>query len=274
MFAKQAATIDSLSGGRLTLGLAVGGRPDDYELSGVDFHRRGRIFQQQLDEMTAVWKGETGIGPAPARDQRPGLLIGGSSDLAFTRAAQYADGWTMGGGTPDMFAAALEKLNDAWSAIGREGQPRKMALFYFVLGDNAEQVARNSLGHYYQFLGDYAEQIIASAAKDADTVKQYLAAFEAAGADEVICFPASTYIDQVDQLAAAALGRSSRQAFGCIIVDVLKAPSAPEVGLEPSREAALQCPPALAEVVPEDNALGRDQPRDLCDPNKPVRRAT
>ncbi|HYB24569.1 MAG TPA: LLM class flavin-dependent oxidoreductase, partial [Solirubrobacteraceae bacterium] len=139
LFAKQAATIDSLSGGRLTLGLAVGGRPDDYELSGVDFHRRGRIFQQQLDEMTAVWKGETGIGPAPARDQRPGLLIGGSSDLAFTRAAQYADGWTMGGGTPDMFAAALEKLNDAWSAIGREGQPRKMALFYFVLGDNAEQ---------------------------------------------------------------------------------------------------------------------------------------
>ena len=67
LLAKQAATLDSLSGGRLTLGLAPGGRKDDFEASGVDFSRRGRIFEQQLDEMTAVWRGEGGIGPAPGR---------------------------------------------------------------------------------------------------------------------------------------------------------------------------------------------------------------
>jgi alkanesulfonate monooxygenase SsuD/methylene tetrahydromethanopterin reductase-like flavin-dependent oxidoreductase (luciferase family) len=133
------------------------------------------------------------------------LLIGGTSDVAFERAAQHADGWTMGGGTPDMFAEALEKLNAAWGAAGREGRPRTAALFYFVLGDNAEQTASQSLGDYYAFLGDYAQQIIASAAKSADTVKQYLAAFEQAGADEVICFPASADVDQVDRLADAAL---------------------------------------------------------------------
>ena len=104
LLAKQAATIDSLSGGRLTLGLAVGGRQDDFEASGVDFSRRGRIFEQQLAEMTAVWSGERGIGPAPGHGGRPGLLIGGSADVAYQRAAKYADGWTMGGGTPDMFA--------------------------------------------------------------------------------------------------------------------------------------------------------------------------
>jgi alkanesulfonate monooxygenase SsuD/methylene tetrahydromethanopterin reductase-like flavin-dependent oxidoreductase (luciferase family) len=206
LLAKQAATIDSLSGGRLTLGLAVGGRPDDFEVSRVDFHRRGHIFEEQLAEMTAMWRGETTVGPPPARGERPGLLIGGSSDVAFRRAAQHADGWTMCGGTPDMLAQALEKLNSAWSAAGRQGKPRTVALFYFVIGDNAERLASESLGDYYAFLGDYAQQIVASAAKSAETVKEYLAAFEAAGADEVICFPASADVDQVDRLAEAALG--------------------------------------------------------------------
>jgi alkanesulfonate monooxygenase SsuD/methylene tetrahydromethanopterin reductase-like flavin-dependent oxidoreductase (luciferase family) len=104
-----------------------------------------------------------------------------------------------------MFAEAREKLNAAWSAAGRQGKPRTVALFYFVIDENAEQVASQSLGDYYAFLGDYAQQIVAGAAKSAETVKQYLAAFEAAGADEVICFPASTDVDQVDRLAEAAL---------------------------------------------------------------------
>jgi alkanesulfonate monooxygenase SsuD/methylene tetrahydromethanopterin reductase-like flavin-dependent oxidoreductase (luciferase family) len=205
LLAKQAATIDSLSGGRLTLGLAVGGRADDFAASGVDFHRRGRIFDQQLKEMTAVWRGERDVGPPPRRDGRPGLLIGGGAEVAYQRAAEYADGWTMGGGTPDMFKEAREKLERAWATAGRDDRPRTMALFYFALGDDAERMASDNLGHYYAFLGDYAKQIVASAAKDADTVRQYLAGFEAAGADDVICFPASSHVGQVDLLAEAAL---------------------------------------------------------------------
>jgi len=205
LLAKQAATIDSLSGGRLTLGLAPGGRRDDFEASGVDFSRRGRVFDQQLDEMTALWRGEGGIGPAPRRDGRPGLLIGGRTDAAYQRAATYADGWTIGGGSPDMVAQALDKLTEAWNAAGRVGRARTMALFYFALGQDAEEMASDSLGHYYAFLGDYAQQVVASAAKDTDTVKQYLAGFEAAGTDDVICFPTSADVSQVDLLAEAAL---------------------------------------------------------------------
>jgi transposase len=78
-----------------------------------------------------------------------------------------------------------------------------LALFYFALGDNAEEDARRSLGNYYAFLGDYADQIVASAAKDADTVRQYVSAFEEAGADEVICFPSSADPKQVELLAEA-----------------------------------------------------------------------
>jgi alkanesulfonate monooxygenase SsuD/methylene tetrahydromethanopterin reductase-like flavin-dependent oxidoreductase (luciferase family) len=203
LLAKQAATIDSLSGGRLVLGLAAGGRADDYERSGVDFAARGRIFDEQLEELTRLWRGEGGVGPAPARGERPALLIGGQVDRAFERAARYADGWTFGGGTPDMFAAAAGKLRAAWAAAGRADQPRTIVLFYFALGDRAEEIARAGLGSYYAFLGEYADMIVGSAAKDAETVRQYLAAFEQAGADEVICFPSAPDPDQVDLLAEA-----------------------------------------------------------------------
>jgi alkanesulfonate monooxygenase SsuD/methylene tetrahydromethanopterin reductase-like flavin-dependent oxidoreductase (luciferase family) len=203
LLAKQAATIDRLSEGRLVLGLATGAREDDFEASGVDFASRGRIFDRQLEELGGFWKGEGGVGPAPARGDRPALLIGGTSDKAFRRAARYADGWTLGGGTPEMLGGAIEKLRAAWEAEGRDGEPRTMMLFYFVLGDDAEQAARASLGDYYGFLGEYVDQLVAGAAKDEETVRQYLSGYEQAGADEVICFPASPDPAQVDLLARA-----------------------------------------------------------------------
>ena len=203
MLAKQTATIDQLSGGRLVLGLAVGGRPDDYEVSGADFGNRGRIFDRQLAELARYWSGDGGVGPQPANGKRPTLLIGGRADVAFRRAAEHADGWTLGGGTPEAFAESLGKLREAWQAAGRDGEPRSMVLFYFALGDDAEQAARQNLGDYYAYLGDHADQIVAAAAKDEDTVKSYLSAFEQAGADEVICFPASPDPAQVQKLARA-----------------------------------------------------------------------
>jgi alkanesulfonate monooxygenase SsuD/methylene tetrahydromethanopterin reductase-like flavin-dependent oxidoreductase (luciferase family) len=206
--AKQSATIDNLSGGRLVLGIAVGGREDDFELSNVEFHRRGAIMDRQLEELAELWNraaNEGDFGPRPANGDRPSLLIGGTADAAFRRAAKYADGWTLGGGTPDAFKEGAAKLRDAWSAEGRDGEPRTMALFYFALGDRADEDARHALGSYYAFLGDYAEQIVQGAAKDEDGVRERLAAFEEAGADEVICFPASADPRQVELLAPAAL---------------------------------------------------------------------
>lgn len=185
------------------LGIAVGGREDDYEVSGVDFKLRGRLFDRQLGDLKKLWKGDVGVGPSPARGARPALLIGGQSDKAFQRAARYADGWTMGGGAPDQFAQARERLQAAWAQADRDDEPRTLALFYFALGDRAQEIAGESLGDYYAFLPDYVDQIIAGAAKDEDTVRAYLAAFEQAGADEVICFPTSADPAQVELLARA-----------------------------------------------------------------------
>ncbi len=206
LLAKQAATIDSISRGRLVLGVAVGGRDDDYQVSDIDMSSRGRIFDAQLDELTAIWAGERGVGPAPFAGARPQLLIGGGNAKTYRRVARYADGWTMGGGGPERFALALAEVRHAWQDAGRDGTPRAVVLLYFALGDDAEAQAARSLGDYYGFLGEYTQMVIKGAATDPDDVRAQLEAFEAVGADEVICFPTSADPAQVDLLAEAAFG--------------------------------------------------------------------
>ena len=205
LVAKQAATLDHLSNGRLVLGAAVGVREDDYEASGVDFHTRGRSFEEMLDQWKRIWAGDKfgtagAIGPQPSKGG-PTLIIGGTADAAFERAARYGDGWIMGGGAPDQFSAGVAKLNAAWQAAGREGTPRKMSLAYFSLGDGAEQAADRYLHDYYAWLGDIADMIASSAATNAEMVNQYIQGFSDAGCDELILIPSSSDPDQVDLLA-------------------------------------------------------------------------
>jgi alkanesulfonate monooxygenase SsuD/methylene tetrahydromethanopterin reductase-like flavin-dependent oxidoreductase (luciferase family) len=209
LVAKQAATLHHLSNGRLALGVAVGGREDDYTASGVDFHTRGRVFEEMLATWKRVWEGEAfgtagGVGPEPPNG-RPGMLIGGSADVAFERAAEHADGWIMGGGTPDQFGQGLAKLRAAWEAAGRTDQPRTVALAYFALGDGAREAADAYLLHYYEWLGQYAQMVADSAATDAETVRQSVAGFADAGCDELVMFPSSPDPRQVDLLAEAVL---------------------------------------------------------------------
>jgi len=93
----------------------------------------------------------------------------------------------------------------AWSEAGRTGEPRTQALAYFSLGDRAEEDARAYLSDYYAWLGEeVAGYLIAGAAKDVETVRQYIAAYEDAGCDELILCPSSADPDQVDLLADAA----------------------------------------------------------------------
>jgi alkanesulfonate monooxygenase SsuD/methylene tetrahydromethanopterin reductase-like flavin-dependent oxidoreductase (luciferase family) len=206
LLAKQAASIDRLSGGRLVLGIGVGSRADDFEASGVDLHRRGRIFDGQLDYMRRIWSGERlgfagGIGPEPARPGGPRLLIGGSSEAAVRRTVQYAEGWIAGGGGPERFSAGAEAVRAAWSQAGRPGAPRLAGLSYFAVGPRAREHADGFLKHYYAVAGSRADQIAASALVTEDLVRQTVQAFEAAGCDELILFPCDPDPDQVEALA-------------------------------------------------------------------------
>ena len=210
LLAKQAATIDALSGGRLALGVAVGARDDDFEAAGVPFEQRGRLMDELLEEMKQVWAGEPRgvagrIGPPPAREGGPELLIGGAVEATVRRVVRFGDGWTASGGAPDAFGEMAEKVKRGWAEAGREGAPRLVALCYFALGDAAREDADGYLHDYYGYLGDIADRIAQSAAVDAATVHQYRDAFASAGADELIYFPCSTDPAQVDLLADAAL---------------------------------------------------------------------
>jgi alkanesulfonate monooxygenase SsuD/methylene tetrahydromethanopterin reductase-like flavin-dependent oxidoreductase (luciferase family) len=209
LFAKQAASLDRLSGGRLVLGLGLGGRDDDFTASEVPTSGRGRRLEEQITVMKRVWSGEKfgmagGIGPEPVRPAGPEIILGGQTEASFRRVARLADGWIMGGGTPDMFAQAAAAVDQAWQEAGRPGKPRKLTLAYFALGPNARAQADEYLLHYYAFFGDFASQIAAGAAVSAEMVKSYAAAFESAGCDEIIWVPTGSTLDQVRLLAEAA----------------------------------------------------------------------
>ncbi len=209
MVAKQVLSLDALAGGgRAVLGIALGGREDDYEISGIDMSTRGDWLDSALPRIRAIWDGdgetESKVGPRPQGDG-PTLLVGGNVQSSLERAAKFGDGWTQGGAGPDQFKEDAAKLEEAWKKQGREGSPYKMALTYFSLGPEAQKNAEEDLGDYYAWLGEeIAQAIVGGAAKDPDTVKQYLAAFESAGCDELILFPAASDPAQVELLAEAA----------------------------------------------------------------------
>ena len=200
--AKQALTVHALSGGRMTLGIGLGGREDDYEHAGVDTDKRGKELDAMLERIREAWADDV---MGPETPTQPRVLVGGSVAASFERAARFGDGWIGAGAPPDQFAEWRQAFESAWSAAGRNEAPQNAALTYFSLGDRAEEDARAYLTDYYAWLGEEVAGFIAdSAAKDADTVKQYLAAFEQAGCQELFLFPSSSDPAQVDLLADAA----------------------------------------------------------------------
>ena len=209
LLAKQLATVDRIAEGRLQLGIAVGGRADDFEATGTPFQSRGRDFDAQLAEMRGVWAQEPrgfagAIGPKPVRAGGPPMLFGGGADAAFRRMTEFGDGWIMGGGGPEAFAAGAQKARAAWNEAGRGGQPRLAALTYVSLGDDGVDHARRYLSDYYAFAGPYAERVADSALTTPDKVVRALEAFSGAGCDELILFPCSPDMSQVALTAKAA----------------------------------------------------------------------
>jgi alkanesulfonate monooxygenase SsuD/methylene tetrahydromethanopterin reductase-like flavin-dependent oxidoreductase (luciferase family) len=206
LLAKQLATVDSFAGGRLTVGIAVGGRDADFTATGSDFQGRGATFDAQLAEMREVWDGASrgtagAAGPRPVQAGGPPLMIGGTSLAAIRRTVTHGAGWIAGGGGPDMFAGVADKIRRAWTDAGREGAPRLASLGYYALGDDAESLASGYLGDYYAFLGDYAARVAAGALITETAVRDAISQFADSGCDELILFPCSPDLDQLRRLA-------------------------------------------------------------------------
>lgn len=201
LLAKQAATLDSLSGGRLVLGIGVGNRQDDYEASGADFHRRGRFLNRQIAQMRRIWDGEGGIGPPPVSPGGPQILVGGRSDAALWRAAHYAEGWIQGGGGPQSFENGAAAIRAAWEDAGRGDVPRLVASARFALGPNARELAEASQRAYYNFRGAPGSDPTGGALMTPEAIKETVSAYEKLGCDDLLFSPGVGALDQVEQLA-------------------------------------------------------------------------
>ncbi len=206
MLAKQAASVDAISGGRLSLGLGIGGRPDDFMANGTDISTRGRRFDEQLAAMKRIWAGEPysddagSIGPPPGREGGPELLIGAVSPRALARVARWGDGFIAAGG-PDAARAAYDSVLETWNEIGREGRPRFVGAAYFALGSDAGDRIAAYINDYYSFMPQYAEVIANAAPSNSEQVRNTLKAYEDVGIDEFLLWPCNPSLDQVDRLA-------------------------------------------------------------------------
>jgi alkanesulfonate monooxygenase SsuD/methylene tetrahydromethanopterin reductase-like flavin-dependent oxidoreductase (luciferase family) len=198
LLAKQAASLDLLSGGRLTLGLAIGARTDDYRALGVDPGGRGRRLGEQLAELRELWeKGE--VGPEPVQPGGPTLLAGGLSGEAFARMARGADGYVHGGGPPRAFAGAAARAWAAWRDLERPGRPQLWGQGYFALGD--ADAGSAYLRDYYAFTGPFAAKVAAGNLSSGRAVKDFVRGYEDAGCEHLVLLPTISDPAQLDRLA-------------------------------------------------------------------------
>ena len=198
LLAKQAASLDLLSAGRLTLGLAIGARTDDYRALGVDPGGRGRRLGEQLAELRELWeKGE--VGPEPVQPGGPPLLAGGLSGEAFARMARGADGYVHGGGPPRAFAGAAARAWAAWRDLERPGRPQLWGQGYFALGD--ADAGGAYLRDYYAFTGPFAAKVAAGNLSSGRAVKDFVRGYEDAGCDHLVLLPTVSDPAQLDRLA-------------------------------------------------------------------------
>ncbi|MER7880594.1 LLM class flavin-dependent oxidoreductase [Streptomyces solisilvae] len=204
LFAKAAATLDRIAGaGRLHLGLAPGAREDDYQASHLDFSTRGRALDTLVERVTAIWRGEEEVGPAPATPAGPPLWFGGTSQATLRRITSHGTGWIAGtGGDINEFTTFTTRLHSHWKEAGRQGRPRTRATAMFALGGHAHQSLTRAVNDYYAFAGpDYVRTVIDTAATTADMIHTTITAHETAGLDELVFVGNHTDPKQIDLLA-------------------------------------------------------------------------
>jgi alkanesulfonate monooxygenase SsuD/methylene tetrahydromethanopterin reductase-like flavin-dependent oxidoreductase (luciferase family) len=208
--AKEVATLDVLSGGRVTLCVGVGGREIDYRAVAAPFERRHARMDEQIEQMRAVWRGEPPIagadpvGPTPVQADGPPILAGAMGPKSIARAARWADGlysFTMNG-DPAPVAQWFQMADAAWEAAGRPQRPRRVSGFWYSLADAADERLKQYVFDYLKILSEDAARAIAAGMtmSTADAIRAGLDAIEAEGCEELLLVPATADISEVERL--------------------------------------------------------------------------
>jgi alkanesulfonate monooxygenase SsuD/methylene tetrahydromethanopterin reductase-like flavin-dependent oxidoreductase (luciferase family) len=204
LLAKQMASVELLSGGRLTAGLGLGGWPEDFAASGVPDPRKGTRLDDALATMRRAWSGELRAQGGPMRrlpEGRPALLFGGLVAAAYARAATNGQGWVAPLFGLGILEDGVREVRRAWAEAGRDGQPRIATGRYFSLGPDAEFAADEYIRHYY---GDaYFAAARADTLTSREQVALELERLAAGGVTDLVLYPSAASMDQVELLAEA-----------------------------------------------------------------------
>lgn len=205
--AKEVATLDAISGGRVTLVVGVGGREHDYRAVGADFSRRHARMDEQVARMREIWSGAPPfpgcdeVGPRPVQSPLP-ILSGSMGPKGMARAARWADGvyvFSMGGNS-DEIRRMCEVADAAWRDAGRERPPLKWAGFWYSLADDAEARLRDYVYRYLRVMGEDVARGVAKTMSRAspDAVRESIDAYAELGVDQIVLVPATADLREVD----------------------------------------------------------------------------
>jgi alkanesulfonate monooxygenase SsuD/methylene tetrahydromethanopterin reductase-like flavin-dependent oxidoreductase (luciferase family) len=202
LFAKQAATLAALAPGRVSLGVAIGNRTNDYDAAGVDWKRRGRILDAQLlalDALRDLNGDDNQVGPQLGDIE---ILIGGASDPALRRLVRHGDGLISGGVKPAVFAFEAFAASQAWAGAGKPGRPRLVASTWFASSEASGDQAEANLESYLRHGGPPAT-VIGPIARGRDGIEAVFREYREQGADEVLFFPLLDELGELEFLADA-----------------------------------------------------------------------
>lgn len=201
LLAKQVATLDVLSGGRVELGVGIGGREHDYKALEAPFGHRHARLDEAVATLRSLWGGEPPfpgadpVQPAPQQAGGPSILAGAMGPKALARAARWADGVTgfSVAGHPEEMARANRAATRAWQDAGREERPRLVSGFFYCLGDNAAETLRTFTAEYLAIFGrEFADSMAAAAhVHTPEALREVIAGAADAGCDEVVLVPAT-----------------------------------------------------------------------------------
>jgi alkanesulfonate monooxygenase SsuD/methylene tetrahydromethanopterin reductase-like flavin-dependent oxidoreductase (luciferase family) len=199
--AKDLASVDRLSEGRLTVGVGVGGREQDYRAVGAPFDRRWQRMDDQVATMRSIWAGNPPepdldpVGPPPVQPGGPPLVAGAMGPKATARAARWAvgvdDGSAVAAPDVDALREVADRVRAAWREAGRTDAPHLSTSLWYALGDDAEARLRGYAFDYLRVFGDQIGEAVADSVS-AYTPKALRAAVDtvrAAGFDELFLVP-------------------------------------------------------------------------------------
>ncbi len=209
--AKEVATLDVISGGRVTLGVGVGARVEDYRAVGARFdgNRMARL-ERQVALLRRTWAGEpvepgmAPIEPRPVQAGGPPILAGCLAQKAIERAARWADGicgFSFGPAREEV-TFAFDTARRAWAAAGR-ARPRLVTSFWFALNPRAREQLDRYIARYLNFLGPGVAAQVAPTCTVTSPGRLREALREVAdlGGDEVILVPTNADPGEVDRVA-------------------------------------------------------------------------